>query len=84
MGRRQKWDDSTIIIDVNPLHRVPLVIVNAVVFAFCSIVVLACVTLHFCVELTLSCPVRGGEEDTHRRLQPSPLKSEEGGRISTL
>ncbi|KAL3212578.1 hypothetical protein MRX96_007989 [Rhipicephalus microplus] len=43
MGRRQKWDDSTIIIDVNPLHRVPLVIVNAVVFAFCSIVVLACV-----------------------------------------
>ncbi|KAL3212574.1 hypothetical protein MRX96_007986 [Rhipicephalus microplus] len=43
MGRRQKWDDSTIIIDVNPMHRVPLVIVNAVVFAFCSIVVLACV-----------------------------------------
>ncbi|KAL3212595.1 hypothetical protein MRX96_008005 [Rhipicephalus microplus] len=43
MGRRQKWDDSTIIIDVNPLHRVPLVIVNAVVFTFCSIVVLACV-----------------------------------------
>ncbi|KAL1483567.1 hypothetical protein MTO96_033098 [Rhipicephalus appendiculatus] len=43
MGRRQRWDDSTIIIDVNPLHRVPLVIVNAVVFAFCSIVVLACV-----------------------------------------
>lgn len=42
MGRRRRWDDSTIIIDVNPMHRVPLVIVNAVVFAFCSIVVFAC------------------------------------------
>ncbi|KAH6926292.1 hypothetical protein HPB50_016475 [Hyalomma asiaticum] len=42
MGRRGR-DDSTIIIDVNPMHRIPLVIVNAIVFAFCSIVVCACI-----------------------------------------
>ncbi|XP_070378070.1 tetraspanin-33-like [Dermacentor albipictus] len=34
-------DDSTIIIDVNPMHRIPLIIINVVVFAFCSIVVFA-------------------------------------------
>ncbi|KAH7942010.1 hypothetical protein HPB49_019689 [Dermacentor silvarum] len=39
----RRRDDSTIIIDVNPMHRIPLMIVNVVVFAFCSIVVFACI-----------------------------------------
>ncbi|XP_077523323.1 tetraspanin-33-like [Amblyomma americanum] len=43
IGYTTKIHESTIIIDVNPWHRIPLVCVNLVVFVFCSIVVFACI-----------------------------------------
>lgn len=38
-----KGDESTLIVDVNPLHRLPLVFFNLAIFAICCTVVFVCV-----------------------------------------
>ncbi|XP_077536181.1 tetraspanin-33-like [Haemaphysalis longicornis] len=40
---KPKRGESTLIVDVNPLHRLPLVFVNLAVFAICCIVAFVCV-----------------------------------------